>query len=106
MMMMLGRNLQLPIDLFVGRPMEEGLSNKHTNYAIRIHKFAQKHLQLKSEKMTEHYDSRVAGSELENGTQYSSITLSLRTVIKKLLTRSIRYNSVLDESQSDPPTWY
>ena len=71
--MMMGRDLRLPIDLFIGRPPEEVPVHK-SEYAQqlhsrmeRIHSFAREHLQLKSDKMKEHYDSRAAVSELKEG---------------------------------------
>ena len=71
--MMMGRDLRLPIDLFIGRPSEEVPMYK-SEYAQqlhsrmeRIHSFAREHLQLKSDKMKEHYDSHASNSELQEG---------------------------------------
>ena len=72
---MMGRDLRLPIDLFIGRPSKEVPLHK-SQYAQqlyhrleRIHSFAREHLKVKSDKMKEHYNSRSAGdaSELEEG---------------------------------------
>ena len=71
--MMMGRDLRLPIDLFVGRPFEEVPVHKSAyaqqlhNRLERIHSFAREHLQLQSDKMKEHYDSHAADSALEEG---------------------------------------
>ena len=62
--MMMGRDLRLPIDLFVGRPSEEvpvHYAQQLHNRLERIHSFAREHLQLQSDKMKEHYDSHAAG---------------------------------------------
>lgn len=71
--MMMGRDLRLPIDLFVGRPSEEVPVHK-SEYAQqlhdrieRIHNFAREHLQLRSDKMKEHYDSCANGTQLQEG---------------------------------------
>ena len=71
--LMMGRDLRLPIDLFIGRPVEEMPIHK-SEYAQqlhsrleRIHSFAREHLRLASDKMKEHYDSRAAGRKLEEG---------------------------------------
>ena len=71
--MMMGRDLRLPIDLFIGRPSEE-VPVHRSEYAQqlqsrmeKIHGFAREHLKLKSDKMKEHYDSRAADGELQEG---------------------------------------
>ena len=64
--MMMGRDLRLPINLFIGRPSEEVPVHKSKyaqqlhSHIERIHSFTREHLQLKSDKMKEHYDSHAA----------------------------------------------
>ena len=71
--MMLGRDLRLPLHLFIGQPSEEVPMHK-SEYAQqlhsrmeRIHNFARGHLQLKSDNMKEHCDSHAGDSELQEG---------------------------------------
>ena len=71
--MMMGRNLRLPTDLFIGRPEEEQpvqkseyVRNLYTRLEM-VHNCARQHLKMKSDKMKSHYDSRIEGSELKEG---------------------------------------
>ena len=71
--MMMGWNLHLPTDLFIGRPEEEQPVQK-SQYARNlytrlemVHNYARQHLKMKSDKMKSHYDSRMKGSELKEG---------------------------------------
>ena len=70
---MMGRDLRLPIDLFIGWPPEEMRMQK-SKYAQQlydrmesIHSYAREHLQLKSDKMKEHYDTCRVENELKEG---------------------------------------
>ena len=72
-MMMMGRNLRLPVDLFIGRPEEEQPEHK-SEYARtlldrleKVHNYARQHLKMKSDKMKSHYDLQATGDELKEG---------------------------------------
>ena len=70
---MMGRDLRLPIDLFIGRPSGEVPVHKSEyvqklcDRMERIHNFAREHLQMRSDKMKDHYDSYVFEKELQEG---------------------------------------
>ena len=73
MMMMMRRNLQLPVDLFIGRPDDD--QPVHTsdyaqpllNGLEKVHDYARQHLKMKSDKMKTHYDLQATGDELKVG---------------------------------------
>ena len=69
----MGRDLQLPIDLLLGRP-EYKVSPHHSSYVKdlqarleRVHSFARTHVQLRSDSMKERYDSASNCDRLEVG---------------------------------------
>ena len=67
-LMIMGRNLWLPVDLFIGRPEDEQpihISDYAPTLINRLEKmydYARQHLKMKS-----HYDLHVAGDELKEG---------------------------------------
>lgn len=72
-MMMMGRDLRLPIDLIFGRPREEP-SPLATDYADslqrkleQIHDFARPQLKMQSDRMKERYDLHLSGQALNAG---------------------------------------
>ena len=73
-MMMMGRDLRLPIDLIFGRPEEEP-STIATDYAESlqerlelVHRFVRPHMEMQSDRMKEYYDSHSKeGHKLGNG---------------------------------------
>ena len=72
-MLMLGRELELPLDLLFGPPPEHNVQNEH-EYVQQLrskfeiaHSLTQEHLQKSSEIQKRHYDQGVAGSTLHEG---------------------------------------
>ena len=72
-MIMLGRNLRLPIDLFIGHPKKEAPMHKsgyveylHSQMET-VHNFGQEHLKQRSDKMKEYFYSEATECELERG---------------------------------------
>ena len=72
-MMMMGRDLRLPVDLFIGRPEDEPPVQKSDyaqnllNRLEKVHDYARQHLKMKSDKMKSHYDLQAIGDELKEG---------------------------------------
>ena len=68
-----GRDLRLPIDLLIGRPVEEvlGPAVHYTEELCakleRVHHFARDHLKMTSDKMKQRYDLLQSGSSLMKG---------------------------------------
>ena len=71
--MMMGRNLRLPVDFFIGRPDDEQQVHKSDcaqtllNCLEKVHDYAWQYLKMKGDKMKSHYDLQATGDELKEG---------------------------------------
>jgi hypothetical protein len=73
-LMMLGREVELPVDILIGRPSEEGGPSRKVDYVGEMeekmesaHKVAREKIQRRSDHQKRNYDLRVHGRKYERG---------------------------------------